>query len=49
AATEATSEAIEGGDNTSFNNEFTDNFDGIDWKRLPRFTKPLRTLKRNKS
>ncbi|KAI1672740.1 hypothetical protein L13192_03599 [Pyrenophora tritici-repentis] len=29
AATEATSEAIEGGDNTSFNNEFTDNFDGI--------------------
>ncbi|KAG9384373.1 Dimer-Tnp-hAT domain containing protein [Pyrenophora tritici-repentis] len=49
AATEATSEAIEGGDDTGFDDEFTDNFDGIDWKRLPRFTKPLRTLKRNKS
>ncbi|KAG9378511.1 hypothetical protein A1F94_010280 [Pyrenophora tritici-repentis] len=48
AATEATSEAIEGGDDTGFDDEFTDNFDGIDWKRLPRFTKPLRTLKRNK-
>ncbi|KAG9384948.1 Dimer-Tnp-hAT domain containing protein [Pyrenophora tritici-repentis] len=41
AATEATSEAIEGGDDTGFDDEFTDNFDGIDWKRLPRFTKPL--------
>ncbi|EFQ92942.1 hypothetical protein PTT_09847, partial [Pyrenophora teres f. teres 0-1] len=41
--------AIEGGDDTGFDDEFTDNFDGIDWKRLPRFTKPLRRLKRNKS
>ncbi|KAG9379739.1 Dimer Tnp hAT domain containing protein [Pyrenophora tritici-repentis] len=31
----------EGGDDTGFDDEFTDNFDGIDWKRLPRFTKPL--------
>ncbi|CAE7020375.1 hypothetical protein PTTW11_03054 [Pyrenophora teres f. teres] len=29
AATEATSEAIEGGDDTGFDDEFTDNFDGI--------------------
>ncbi|KAG9377839.1 Dimer-Tnp-hAT domain containing protein [Pyrenophora tritici-repentis] len=45
AATEATSEAIEGGDDTGFDDEFTDNFDGIDWKRLPRFTKPLQVTK----
>ncbi len=49
AATEATSEAIESEDDGSFDEEFADNFDGIDWKRLPRFMKPLRTLKRNKS
>ncbi|RYN15484.1 hypothetical protein AA0113_g12563 [Alternaria arborescens] len=49
AATEATSEAIESEDDGSFDKEFADNFDGIDWKRLPRFMKPLRTLKRNKS
>jgi hypothetical protein len=49
AATEATSEAIKSEDDGGFDVEFADNFDGIDWKRLPRFMKPLRTLKRNKS
>ncbi len=49
AATEATSETIESGDDGGFDEEFADNFDGIEWERLPRFMKPLRTLKRNKS
>lgn len=32
-----------------FDVRFTDKFDGIDWGRLPAFTKPLRTQKFNKS
>ncbi len=32
-----------------FDERFEDNFDGIDWKRLPEFMKPLRTQKHKKS
>jgi hypothetical protein len=32
-----------------FNARFEDNFDGINWKRLPAFIKPLRTQKHKKS
>ena len=37
-------------DNTEgFDERFADNFDGIDWSRLPAFIKPTRTLKQRKS
>lgn len=32
-----------------FDQRFVDNFDGIDWARLPHFQKPARTLKQRKS
>lgn len=35
--------------NSPFDERFQDNFDGIDWNRLPRFCKPLRTQTRQKS
>jgi hypothetical protein len=48
AATEGTNEVVESEDE-ELDEEFVDDFEGIDWTRLPRFTKPLRTLKRTKS
>lgn len=49
AATEATSEAAESGEGGEMDDDLADDFNGIDWARLPRYTKPLRTLKRKKS
>jgi hypothetical protein len=34
---------------SSFDERFLDNFDGIDWSRLSRFCKPLRSQKRQKA
>jgi hypothetical protein len=40
-ATTASSKATNGAANKNFNAHLEDNFDGIDWARLPQYTKPL--------
>jgi hypothetical protein len=44
AATEATTEAIKSRDDGGFDEEYTDDFEGTNWKRLLRFTKLLHTF-----
>jgi hypothetical protein len=44
AATEATTEAIKSRDDGGFDEKYTDDFKGIDWKLLPHFTKLLHTF-----
>jgi hypothetical protein len=44
-ATIATNEAA----NESFDAHLEDNFDGIDWARLPRYTKPLASQRSKRS
>ncbi|KAI0569226.1 Dimer-Tnp-hAT domain-containing protein, partial [Pyrenophora tritici-repentis] len=48
AATVASAEDNDASDE-GFDERFVDDFEGIDWSRLPRFQKPLRTLKQKKS
>ncbi|EDU42099.1 predicted protein [Pyrenophora tritici-repentis Pt-1C-BFP] len=48
AGTVATTEAGEGGQDET-NSALVENFDGIDWARLPDFIKPLARSKRPKS
>ena len=45
----ATVASAETDDNEGYIERFADNFDGIDWSRLPAFTVPTRTLKQRKS
>jgi hypothetical protein len=49
AATIATIEAGDEADRDLFDGRFADNFNGIDWTRLPGFMKPLATQKQKKS
>jgi hypothetical protein len=44
-ATIATNEAA----NESFDAHLEDNFDGIDWARLPQYTKPLASQRSKRS
>ncbi|KAI1670732.1 hypothetical protein L13192_06248 [Pyrenophora tritici-repentis] len=48
AATVASAEDNDASDE-GFDERFVDDFEGIDWSRLPRFQKPLRALKQKKS
>ena len=48
AATVATIN-LESSEDEGFDERFVDNFDGINWARLPRYIKPTRTLKGRKS
>ncbi|KAF2180466.1 hypothetical protein K469DRAFT_481119, partial [Zopfia rhizophila CBS 207.26] len=48
AATVATAEASDS-DDEGLDERFVDDFDRIEWARLPQFCKPLRTLKHKKS
>jgi hypothetical protein len=36
-------------DEDTFDERFADNFEGIDWARLPQYMKPLATQKQRKS
>ncbi|KAI1522038.1 hypothetical protein PtrSN001A_011921, partial [Pyrenophora tritici-repentis] len=46
----AASEAVDEGEpEPDFDPRMADNFDGINWSRLPRYMKPLRTQKQKKS
>jgi hypothetical protein len=49
ASSAATIASAETDDTEGFDERFADNFDGIDWSRLPAFIKPTRTLKQRKS
>lgn len=52
APTEGSEEASVASSHTAdeaFNQDFEDNYDNIDWLRLPRFTKPLTTSRRKPS
>jgi hypothetical protein len=49
AATIATAEAVDKADEESFDARFADNFEGIDWLRLPSFIRPVATQKQKKS
>lgn len=46
----AASKAVDKGEpEPNFDPRMADNFDGINWSRLPRYMKPLRTQKQKKS
>jgi hypothetical protein len=49
AATAATTVIAESDDEEEFDAEMSDNFEGINWTRLKKYCKPLRTQKRTKS
>ncbi|RYN15529.1 hypothetical protein AA0113_g12768 [Alternaria arborescens] len=49
AATEASTEASDSYDGAELDSRFEDRHDGLDWAHIPRFMKPLRTLKGRKS
>ena len=49
AATEASTEASDNYDGGELDSRFEDRHDGLDWAHIPRFMKPLRTLKGRKS
>lgn len=48
-ATIASSKATDEAANKSFDAQLEDNFDGIDWARLPQYTKPLASQRSKRS
>jgi hypothetical protein len=45
----ATVATAEESDTSGFEEDMIDNFDGIEWDRLPKYMKPLTTQKQRKS